>query len=108
MFEKINFEPGKVTFNAFNFDPKLPLDKENPHLDEDMMQIEYPQDITLDVGWYYRAKEFRVCIIKDYDWEKPVIIIDCITLEEVERALQVCVNEIKKMLDDQSTISKVL
>ena len=100
MFRKINFEPGKITYNSFNFDPKLPLDKKNPHLDEDMMQVKYPQDITLDVGWYYRAERFTVHVIKDYDWELPVMTIRCKTLEEVERALQVCVNEIKKMLGD--------
>jgi len=46
-------------------------------LQEDLLQVRYPNDITLDVGWYpaFRANgRFVIQIIKSKDWDKPVFV----------------------------------
>lgn len=41
-------------------------------LQEDMLQVIYPNNYILDMGWYEGAKSFIIYIIKDCDWDTPV------------------------------------
>lgn len=38
---------------------------------EDMLQVEYPNQLLLDMGWYQNV--YMICIIRDFDWEHPII-----------------------------------
>lgn len=79
-----------------------PLGEQLDALDEDLIQIEFPNQIIVDVGWYpsHSPKgEFQVVLIKSYDWEKPVRLrksTDANTLrrdvaETIEEAKRLCV-----------------
>ncbi|MQU65353.1 hypothetical protein GHO25_19755 [Pseudomonas sp. FSL R10-1350] len=46
-------------------------------LKEDMLQVEYPENILLDVGWYPSFDPegtFQVCVVKDFQWDVPEAI----------------------------------
>jgi len=54
MFETISFKNGIVTFCD-----------DGDYLKEDLLQVNYPEDITLDVGWYRGTnKSFIIYVIK--------------------------------------------
>lgn len=36
---------------------------------EDMLQVEYPNDLVLDMGWY--GGEYAIYIVKDFEWDAP-------------------------------------
>lgn len=44
---------------------------ESSELEEDMLQVDYPNNYILDVGWY--KDKFIIYIIRDYEWEVPVV-----------------------------------
>jgi hypothetical protein len=70
MVEKFNFHEWKVIY--FDLTKE---DLENfSNLKEDLIQVNF-WNVILDV-WYYKNR-FKVYIIKNYDWEKPVEVIDC-------------------------------
>ena len=54
---KIDFGTGKVTF----------LDAMRK---EDMLQVEYPNRLLLDMGWY--QDRYIISIIQDFDWTHPI------------------------------------
>lgn len=54
---KVDFGSGKVIF--LDDTPK-----------EDMLQVEYPNNLLLDMGWY--QNRYIIYIIQDFDWEHPV------------------------------------
>lgn len=41
------------------------------YLCEDMLQVEFPDNILLDVGYY--SGIFRIYVIKNYSWENPIM-----------------------------------
>ena len=53
----IDFGTGKVTF----------LDAMRK---EDMLQVEYPNRLLLDMGWY--QDRYIISIIQDFDWTHPI------------------------------------
>lgn len=54
---KVDFGPGKITF----------LDDAQK---EDMLQVEYPNNFLLDMGWY--RDRYIILVIQDFDWAHPV------------------------------------
>ncbi|MDR2920342.1 MAG: hypothetical protein LBV72_13390 [Tannerella sp.] len=62
--ENIDFREGLVTHIETDFS------REN--LREDMLQVIYPKDYLLDVGWYGTSNGFIISIIRNQDWENPV------------------------------------
>ena len=56
-WQKVNFGSGKVVF----------LDESRK---EDMLQVEYPNQFLLDMGWY--QDRYIIYIIRNFDWEHPV------------------------------------
>ena len=56
-WSKVNFGSGKITF----------LDEIQK---EDMLQVEYPNQLLLDMGWY-RTK-YLIQIVQNDDWEHPI------------------------------------
>lgn len=66
-------------------------------LKEDLLQIQYPHNLILDVGWYPEFNiegAFIICIVKNSNWEKPFFkkkAKDLKTLITVlEEAIQIC------------------
>ncbi|RJE83578.1 hypothetical protein D3P07_24815 [Paenibacillus sp. 1011MAR3C5] len=87
MFDDIDFSPGIVAYNGTKF-----LDQ------EDIFQVRYNDDINIiiDVGWYRR--HFKVVVIKDYDWEKPLIEKRCVESDKLHALVQECSEYVKKYL----------
>jgi len=56
-WHNVDFGTGKITF----------LDDTQK---EDMLQVEYPNNFLLDMGWY--QDRYIIYIIQDFDWEHPV------------------------------------
>ncbi|MDQ1925018.1 hypothetical protein [Massilia pseudoviolaceinigra] len=45
------------------------------YLKEDLLQIVFPDDVVLDVGWYPSFDEqgrFLLMLVKDANWDEPV------------------------------------
>ncbi|EBF5129074.1 hypothetical protein FHZ90_14675 [Listeria monocytogenes] len=37
-----------------------------------MLQVQYPDDLLLDVGYY--EKEYKIFVIKNLNWEEPTMV----------------------------------
>lgn len=86
MFDNIDFSPGVVTYNVTKY-----LDQ------EDIFQVRYYDGVyIIDVGWY--SKEFAVVVIKDFDWENPLLEKRCVKLNELHRSVQECSEYVRNLL----------
>ena len=71
---------GRIVKNEFTtYDPEEYYTEELNlfYLQEDLLQIEFKElDLVVDLGWYgeiwENKGEFRVVVIKNYDWENPI------------------------------------
>ena len=99
MFEKFDFTPGRVTQNDFPIEEDILLNEDNDELKEDMLQVVYPQNYTLDVGWYSGIKKFIVFVVKDYNWEEPIVKIICEDIEGVKKEVLKGISIIRKCID---------
>jgi len=99
MFENTDFSPGKVTYLEFDIDPTLPLNEQDDDLTEDILQVVYPNNLLIDVGWHSNA--FVVCIIKKCNWEKPIIRKKCKTLKKLEESVKECICKVRKIIEKE-------
>lgn len=81
MLENINLRNARITFNDLIYlNTDIPLIEQLDNLKEDLLQIEVNQDFIVDVGFYPEFSsegEFKVQLIKDYDWGSPILIGQC-------------------------------
>lgn len=96
MLTNIDFSPGKITYNDFDINLIHALTKEHIADEKDLLQVQYPNNILIDVEW--KTNSFIICIIKDFDWENPVVKKECKDLTELEKILKECVIKIRDML----------
>jgi hypothetical protein len=71
----INLRNGIIAYDEFNIDPNLSLQDQIIELQEDLLQIQYDNNIVVDVGWYPEldpSGKFIIYIIKDSDWDSPL------------------------------------
>jgi hypothetical protein len=74
--------------------------KNDMDLGEDLLQAEYPNGLTLDVGWYDDSRDasttanpeaggvFCVVCIRDHDWDNPVLTMFARDFVELRRAIE--------------------
>jgi hypothetical protein len=86
-FENIDFKSGIVTHIENDFSQE--------YLREDMLQVIYPKDYLLDVGWY--RTNFTVLIIKNCDWENPITVVHSDILN-LHKTVICAVEVIEKMI----------
>lgn len=82
---------GKITYNVFDINENIPLTDQIDSLREDLIQIEYGERFTLDIGWqpdFDLNGYFIVRVILDKDWEDPVSIAECNTLPELKKLIE--------------------
>ncbi|MDM1396129.1 hypothetical protein HX049_02910 [Myroides odoratimimus] len=89
---------GIITYDSlshlnFNDSPAEVIDE----LKEDLLQAEFGNQITLDIGWYPEFDihgHFSVQVIANYNWEAPLYKENCKSFacleESVLHALQYC------------------
>ncbi|MDY7533763.1 hypothetical protein RGV33_19075 [Pseudomonas sp. Bout1] len=61
-------------------------------LKEDMLQVEYAGGLILDVGWYPSFDThggFRINVIRNYDWDRPVIALTALATGDLVEQLVV-------------------
>ncbi|MEY9092571.1 hypothetical protein [Paenibacillus sp. RC84] len=84
MFENINFYPGIVKYNEYKIDSNTVLHGDNDDLQEDMFFVKYPNNYALDVGWYLGTQSFLIFIVRNLNWDEPVLRKECFTYSELE------------------------
>ena len=63
-------------------------------LDEDMLQVEYSGKLILDAGFYHGT--FSVYIIWDNNWQSPVAVYSCKTVENFEKIINLAIEQVEK------------
>lgn len=102
--EALKKTAGTIVFDDLTpIDLSLPFEDNEDDLKEDLLQIEYPDELIVDVGWYpsfNKDGEFQIRIIKSGDWETPYFIRSGKTADELfnnlEEAIAICNKQIEK------------
>ena len=66
---------------------------------EDMLQVHFPMNYLLDMGWYDGV--YRLYIIKDNDWKSPIYLYSTEQESELFGALNDCKERILKLIQDK-------
>ncbi|KHN55406.1 hypothetical protein [Pectobacterium fontis] len=93
----LSIKSGNVTFDDFHIDEEQPLENYLDILKEDMLQIEFPGEFILDVGWrpsFDIKGRFFIALIKNYDWENPIYHSSAKNIED----LKTKINEAVKII----------
>ncbi|MBF7091206.1 hypothetical protein IUY40_06610 [Flavobacterium sp. ALJ2] len=90
-FESIEFKSGIVTHIENNFS--------KVNLKEDMLQVIYPKNYLLDVGWYGSMNSYIIYIIRNNDWENPVAKANK-GLYDLQEAIISAINIIEKRINE--------
>lgn len=95
----LTFIKGKIVHDDLsplkNIDPANQTDL----LKEDMLQVEYPGEFLLDVGWYPSfdiTGSFQIRAIKEYDWDTPLFFAKAKTTQLLIKKMMVAQNFINK------------
>jgi hypothetical protein len=91
IFDLIKKTKGKISYDDLShINIFKDINSNINNLKEDLLQIEYPNNIIIDVGWYpsFDSKgTFYINIIKDFNWNSPVISEKCESFEELKGTL---------------------
>jgi|SRR5580765_399967 len=69
---EFEWRSGRVTlWDLDRLDPAVSIEDQRKDLTEDLAQVEYAYDVTLDVGWYGDA--FIVVVVYASDWDRPAL-----------------------------------
>ena len=81
-FDDLDFGVGEIKYNSgFLYE-------------EDILQVQYPNNIVLDLGWY-GENGFILYLIRDYCWEVPVLKIMSRDENKIRPMLQKAINYIE-------------
>ena len=61
---------------------------------EDMLQVVYPNNYVLDMGWYDGINKYVIYIIKDFEWGVPVVEYSAKTEEDIKVLLKEAIEKI--------------
>ena len=89
--EKI-FEQGKITYNNYQIVLEKNLEEQWENLLEDLIQVEYENGYLIDIGWYPECDpkgNLKILLIKDTDWEHPVIEYRASSTFDIYKAVSV-------------------
>ena len=87
----IDFSPGRVVYEEFPLNEKAEWIDDVDNLNEDLLQVTFPGDIRLDIGWYpaQTAKgQFQVRVIRDADWDNPIFYAEVASLAVLRSVLE--------------------
>jgi len=86
-----DWRTGAVVFWDLDcLDESQPLSDQTEHLKEDLAQVEYPDGIVLDIGWYPEfaaTGNFVVCVVQQGDWEQPLFKQSAVTIEDLKATI---------------------
>jgi hypothetical protein len=72
-----------------HIDCSRPIEAQIAHLKEDLAQIEYPNFVLIDIGWYPEFQvngAFVVSVVRNKNWQLPLMRAKCATTKRL-RAL---------------------
>lgn len=99
MFKDIDFGTGvSRKYIDFKINENIPLEEQTDLLKEDLLQVSYDNNYTIDIGWYPEFDEngsFRVSVIKEYQWDAPIFQKNCRSIELVREYLCECIKATK-------------
>lgn len=84
------FLDGKITFDELSLIDHNDIKNHLDSLKEDLLQVEYPKNTLIDVGWYPSFDPngaFQVRIIKDFQWDSPQTILIANSPKELTKVL---------------------
>ena len=93
---------GSVTYwDLTDIDETRPLSEQLDCLKEDLAQLQYPNGIALDIGWYPsfdRDGEFVLLLIRNEAWETPVFRGTAKDLPMLKEQISMAVGKITQTL----------
>ena len=105
-----DFDNGIVRYQTFDYDPTLERGIADGELTEDLIQVEYPKDLLIDIGWYgpnpnsYAAKKHKrmgrylVLIVRQHEWQHVVWKKEAHTFDELRVVVKEAVEKMKTLL----------
>lgn len=100
MFKEYDFSPGIIRFNNYDICSNEELNDDNINLTEDMLQVEFKNDIILDAGWYSGLESFIVFVIQQCNWENPLLRLEAHSYKELKDSLDNAMDLIKSLVGD--------
>lgn len=88
--DKIDFSPGRVVYEDWVIQSDLALREQLLNLKEDLLQVEFTQNLVLDVGWFPSFDpqgKFQIRLVHNFDWEQPVFLAETQELDELVTVL---------------------
>lgn len=84
----------------YNFDESIinDFDVQSDLLVEDMLYIEYPKNIVMDIGWYNGVKGFIIFIIRESNWEAPIEKRICKDVSSLIENIKECNLNIQRLI----------
>lgn len=82
MFSDIDFLSGDIKY----------IDE---YMKEDMLQVVYPNNYILDMGWYDPINKYVIYIVKDSEWSDPEAIYSAETENEIKLLLKEAIRKIE-------------
>ncbi|MFL1552419.1 hypothetical protein B7453_23715 [Pseudomonas sp. IB20] len=101
----LNFTGGTVTHDDLSRLQDVAVARQTGLLKEDMLQVEFAGGLLLDVGWYPEFDAtggFRINVIKNYDWDLPVLVLTAHETAELVEKLDIAQNAINGELRNAS------
>jgi len=74
-----------------DLDADLSPSAQADELKEDLVQVSYGENTTLDIGWYPSFApdgHFAVVVIRNQDWDEPAFSAECTTWSELKEAVE--------------------
>lgn len=99
MLLKLNSRKGEILYNDLYLDEEIPLSKQLDNLKEDLLQVNFYNKYLIDIGWYPefdKNGQFKISVIKEYDWDNPICISICKTIEDLKKKFEHCIQIIDK------------
>lgn len=87
----IDFSPGRVVYEEFTLDDEQTWGEQIDKLNEDLLQVEYPGDILLDLGWYPACSQqgqFQVRVIRNFRWETPIFYAEVTKMKVLRSVIE--------------------
>lgn len=85
-------------------DPDRPLVDQLSELKEDLVQVCFPGELLIDIGWYPEFSEegaFLVTVVKGMDWERIIMLERSTTIRGLMTSL-------KKAIDLSNRMANVM
>ncbi|WP_037288925.1 hypothetical protein [Saccharibacillus sacchari] len=90
---QFDFKTGRVVLNDFDFIEGLEPEEQPQDkiwsFKQDIIQVEYGEEITLDLGWSHdfdlKNGMFKLVVVKKYNWTEPLFCKKTKSIRQVQQ-----------------------